>query len=97
MVNMYFIKPHKIIISSKKSFLFIFASLFLSLNIYSKTEINNNLDSNKFKDIEDMLNHLSNETFKKAFNPCYFFISNSISLIPSAVNFCNLNSNIAST
>ena len=39
MVNMYFIKPHKIIISSKKSFLFIFASLFLSLNIYSKIEL----------------------------------------------------------
>ncbi len=36
---MYFIKPHKIIISSKKSFLFIFASLFLSLNIYSKIEL----------------------------------------------------------
>ena len=39
MVNMYFIKPHKIIISSKKSFLFIFTSLFLSLNIYSKIEL----------------------------------------------------------
>ena len=39
MVNMYFIKPHKIIISIKKSFLFIFASLFLSLNIYSKIEL----------------------------------------------------------
>ena len=39
MVNMYFIKPHKIIISSKKSFLFIFVSLFLSLNIYSKIEL----------------------------------------------------------
>ena len=36
---MYFIKPHKIIISNKKSFLFIFASLFLSLNIYSKIEL----------------------------------------------------------
>jgi len=36
---MYFIKPHKIIISSKKSFLFIFVSLFLSLNIYSKIEL----------------------------------------------------------
>ena len=35
--------------------------------------------------------------FNEEINSDSFFISTSISLIPSAVNFCNLNSNIAST